>query len=244
MPYDAVYPLGSGSKWGNNELRYSLRSLEKNLVDLRNVYIVGYRPDWLTGAIHISCDDPLPHNKDGNIIRKILRACEVPELSEEFLQVSDDQILLQPLSFAELRPYYVIDLASVDESWFSQGAWAKRMERTYQWLRARGRTTYHYDSHIPLPMSKSQCFRVMSECDYEEGIGYAINTVYFNSLGLPVDHPIRDKRAVFELSCRSTAAIRRRLYGKTYLNYFDPAMTDGFKRVLAELFPHKSRFEK
>ena len=137
MPYDAVYPLGSGSKWNNNELRYSLRSLEKNLVDLRNVYIVGYRPEWLTGAIHIPCDDPLPHNKDGNIIRKILRACQTPGLSEDFLQVSDDQILLRPLSFAELYPYYVVDLAGVDESWFSRGAWGKRMERTYQWLRAR-----------------------------------------------------------------------------------------------------------
>ena len=244
MVYDAVYPLGVGSKWDKNELRYSLRSLEANFAELGNVYVVGYRPEWLAGAIHIPCDDPLPRNKDGNIIRKILRACRTPELSEEFLQVSDDQILLRPLSFAELRPYNVIDLAGVAQSWFSGGAWAKRMERTCQWLRARGRTTYHYDSHIPQPMSKDGCCRVMAECDFEEGIGYAINTLYFNSLELPEHRPVRDRRAVFELSCRSAAAIRRRLFGKTYLNYFDPALNEGLKRALAELFPHKSRFEK
>ena len=84
----------------------------------------------------------------------------------------------------------------------------------------------------------------MSECDYEEGIGYGINTLYFNSIDLLEHQPIRDRRAVFEMSCRSTAAIRRRLYGKTYLNYFDPALTDGFKRAMAELFPDKSRFEQ
>ena len=244
MSYDAVYPLGSGSKWDNNELRYSLRSLEKNFIDLGNVYVVGDRPEWLTGAIHIPCDDPLPHNKDGNLIRKILRACRAPKLSEEFLQVSDDQILLQPLSFAELHPYYVMDLAGAGESWFSGGAWANRMQRTHQWLLAHGLTTYHYDSHVPQPMSKANCLRVMSECDYEEGIGYAINTLYFNSLGLAEHRPIRDKRAVFELACRSTVAIRRRLHGKIYLNYFDPALTDGLKRMMAELFPDKSRFEK
>ena len=50
----------------------------------------------------------------------------------------------------------MIDLAGVDESWFSGGAWGKRMAADLSMAPHRGRTTYHYDSHIPQPMRKDQ----------------------------------------------------------------------------------------
>ena len=36
---DVVYVLGTGSKWHNNEIRFSLRALEKNLRDYRHIYV-------------------------------------------------------------------------------------------------------------------------------------------------------------------------------------------------------------
>jgi len=38
---DVVYPLSNGSHWDNNELRYSLRSLEKYALNLGRVFVVG-----------------------------------------------------------------------------------------------------------------------------------------------------------------------------------------------------------
>jgi len=69
---DVVYPLGSGSAWDNNELRYSLRSLENNLLDLGRVFVVGQRPPWLVEAVHIPMEDTHRHNKDANLIDKVL----------------------------------------------------------------------------------------------------------------------------------------------------------------------------
>ena len=40
---DIVYIIGSGSKWQDNELRYSLRSIEKFGGNFGEVYIVGDR---------------------------------------------------------------------------------------------------------------------------------------------------------------------------------------------------------
>ena len=44
---DVFYVLGSGSKWQNNEIRYSLRTLEKYGHNVGQVYIVGQRPSFI-----------------------------------------------------------------------------------------------------------------------------------------------------------------------------------------------------
>jgi hypothetical protein len=54
---DLVYVLGSGSRWGDNELRYSLRSVEKHLKGYNNVYLVGDKPDWVRNVTHIPKQD-------------------------------------------------------------------------------------------------------------------------------------------------------------------------------------------
>jgi len=241
---DVVYPLGRGSKWSDNELRYSLRSLEKNFPDLGEVYVVGCRPAWLANTVHIPADDPLRTNKDGNIINKVLRACRRHELSEEFVFASDDQILLSRVSFQDVKPFYVSDLAKVRESWWGKGRWKRRMKRTYELLASRQRSTYHYDSHVLVPFNKYKFVWVMTGCNFEEGIGYTINTVYFNSLGLNEHHPIDGRKATFERACRDVGRIRARLEGKTYLGYNNAGLTPELKQVIKELFPHKSRFEK
>ena len=38
---DVVYILGKGSVWKDNEIRYSLRSIEKHLTGFDRVFIVG-----------------------------------------------------------------------------------------------------------------------------------------------------------------------------------------------------------
>jgi hypothetical protein len=72
---DVVYTLGTESSWQDNELRYSLRSLERNFPDLGRVWIVGHKPAWLTGVVHIPMADVHKQNKDANLIDKILAAC-------------------------------------------------------------------------------------------------------------------------------------------------------------------------
>ena len=46
---DVVYPIGQGSSWKNNELRFSLRSIEKYGINVGKLFIVGELPDFLLG---------------------------------------------------------------------------------------------------------------------------------------------------------------------------------------------------
>jgi hypothetical protein len=85
---DVVYVLGTGSKWKNNELRFSLRAIEKNLTGYRDIYVIGENPGFLQNVIHIPYPDELPGNADGNIARKVLRACREKKLSDNFLFIN------------------------------------------------------------------------------------------------------------------------------------------------------------
>ena len=158
---DVVYPLGSGSAWDNNELRYSLRSLEKNLLDLGRVFVVGQRPDWLVEAMHIPMEDVHRKNKDANLIDKVLAACRAG-VSDRFVRLSDDQCLLQPRSSGQMQAYHLGPLDQKPASFWGVGRWKRRLRRTYALLLHEGLPTLHYDSHIPMVYQRDRFVEVMT----------------------------------------------------------------------------------
>jgi len=98
---DLVYILGNGSRWRNNEIRYSLRSVEKNL-NIGKIFIVGEYPSWITGAIHIPAAD-IDKNKQINARAKYLVAAKDKRISEDFILMNDDFFILKPI---QAIPYY------------------------------------------------------------------------------------------------------------------------------------------
>jgi hypothetical protein len=98
---DILYVLGKGSNWHNNEIRYSLRSLQ-NLPHNR-VFVIGERLDWFQNIYHIPADDPY-RNKQRNTIRKLRLATEHPALGDEFILFNDDFYVLKPID--HLPVYY------------------------------------------------------------------------------------------------------------------------------------------
>ena len=103
---DAVYIVGKGSTKNDEELRYSLRSLCKNMLDLRKVYIVGHLPDFCQNVIHIPCEDR--HDKRWkNALEKTRQAATADGITDEFLLMNDDFFMLEPFSGAEF-PFYAL----------------------------------------------------------------------------------------------------------------------------------------
>lgn len=101
---DVVYVLGNGSIANNEELRYSIRSIYKNMIDLRNIYIIGEKVDFLKDVIFVECKDTEERGWK-NVYKKTLLACNIPELSEEFLFMNDDFFVLEPFD-GSCWPYY------------------------------------------------------------------------------------------------------------------------------------------
>jgi hypothetical protein len=113
---DIIYKYRADlSHW--HELRYSLRSLS-NLTDKGKVYIVGDLPQWACNVVHIPCDDPYKDNKDANLIRKLLKACD-SDISDDFMQMSDDMLIMNKATCnAFTEPVFM-------ETWKASGRWKK-----------------------------------------------------------------------------------------------------------------------
>lgn len=103
---DAVYILGTGSRSGNEEIRYSVRSLEKHMSDLGKVFVVGSRPESLRAAAWIEATDN--HAKYWkNALEKTRFACFDERVSADFLLMNDDFFMREDFIGAEL-PFYSV----------------------------------------------------------------------------------------------------------------------------------------
>jgi hypothetical protein len=158
---DIVYPLGKGSLYNNFELRMSLRSLEKHLANMGEVWIIGEKPEWLQNVHHIHKHD-INTVPDRNMMEKLKVACETPEISEEFLMVHDDHYLLADFDANTFPYFYSEDLKEYVAKRFDQG-YGQRAKNSLQHLTEKGLPT--------LPWATTRQ-------------GFIIKSVYSNSTGV------------------------------------------------------------
>ena len=247
---DLVIPVSISATW-NLELKYVLRSWEKNYKELGNVYIVGEsgkikaKYPWLKKVKIIDCNDPFGMNKDANIIRKVIKVIDTQELSNPFIRSSDDQYLLKEVK--DFSPVYSQNLKEKPANWWNKGSrWKNRLKRTYRILWVHKKSTFNYDVHYPLEVRHD--FKiVMERYPYTKSIGYTINTLYFNN-ALKIHTKGNDILAMFELPCRSDEKIKEKTKGKTYMCYSgrggDQSLTDELKNFIINKYKKKSKFEK
>lgn len=107
---DVVYYLGKGSLENDDELRFSLRSLEKYMGDLGKVFVVGEKPDWLGGVEHLTAFDEQKKQWQ-NVLLKVRQVCSLPNLSAEFLLMNDDFFAVEPFRGEDV-PFWSVTGAS------------------------------------------------------------------------------------------------------------------------------------
>lgn len=237
---DLVYALGVGSIWQDNELKYSIRSIEKNFSELGKVFIVGTKPEFLNWnnprLIYIECDDPFRHNKDANIINKVLKACKRKELSDDFIRASDDQIVLKKVRTEDFYPKYLMDLNGKPLP--SNNRWFKRLKETCEQLKRENKKTYHYDSHFPMLYSKESFLHI-----FENIPDYTINTYYFNNI-LDEHRELGDIKITLQKPFLNMQEFQKEVKGKTFLGYNNKGLREGMLKLwLQNEFREKSSFE-
>lgn len=237
---DVVYPLGNGSSWMNNELRFSLRSLEKYGEGIRNVYLIGDCPSWIQNVYHVECGDPLTENADGNIALKVLKACSLAELSDKFLFINDDHLLLRPIHIADIPAYNKGTLERFLQYRDTSGIYMRRLVNTLRILTARKLPTLHYDCHTPIVIDKHKFPEVISKFDFKTGVGYGMKSLYGNSMRLPSPY-LND----FNIKTIMTeGSIMEAVQGKTHMAYNDHGLNHDLMIFLEKRFFKPSKYEK
>lgn len=110
---DILYVIGTGSKWNDNELKFSLRSIEKNCTGVDRVFIVGHKPAFVNSHVfHIQCSDPYD-TKHKNIMHKVTFAIRHSDIAQHFLISSDDHFYIKPTDF---NAYPIYNKQEIPES--------------------------------------------------------------------------------------------------------------------------------
>lgn len=234
-----VIPLSRGSKHHNWELRMALRSIERYSSFCGKIFVMTDEPpDWLQNVEIIPQRDRHQHNKDANIIEKLLAAACRDDLSRNFIFWSDDQLALQPFDCRKLQPVFN---RRRKEDFSSDSIWHRRICHTFEYLEKQGKKLYwNWESHTPQILNKHLFKKIFSSTkDYLEPPGFGINTFYYGSLDTP---PLLIQEKV-KFTLEKSINIRYLPTDKLFLGYNDAALQGDLKELLQKHFTRRSRFE-
>lgn len=148
---DYVYICRSGD---NDELRYSLRSIEENMPEGR-VWVVGHRPNWYIG-------DFIPVSDIGgkfdNIINCIKVVSKNKDISENFILMNDDFFALKKINdMPILHGGLLKDKIERYKEQMMASKYIKLLELTYKQLLGNNiKDPIDYDIHVPMIMNKEK----------------------------------------------------------------------------------------
>lgn len=233
MICDIVIPYQLNSK--GYELKYALRSIEKHLSGVGQVFIVGDVPEWTTNIIHLPFEQTRGNIKwkERNIYEKVLAACNDERVSERFLFMNDDHFLCSDYEAGEF-PYYWHATLGISE----QKRYGDYKETLRNTLGITGQRMQDHDCHCPTLYSKYG-FKKLSQLDWKQHFGYAIKTMYafFNNLEGEQTEDLKIKE---QLCFQQLLKI---VETRDWFSINDRALNDGMKILLKYLYPKKSKFE-
>lgn len=235
---DLVYILGKGSTWQDNEIRYSLRSLQKNVSDIGKVFIVGEKPKFLNDQIiHIPHKDIYP-NKARNIMAKVYRASGDSRISDNFMFWNDDYFALQQFSALNYPHYYKCDLRH--SSHINRGEYKLHCESTLKVLVENKLPYKNFDCHYPIIYNKEKMRAMIDSFNWDVKHGYVLRSMYCNFYGMPGE---------FKLDCKNNTplptlgVLNKVINGNHFLSIGDNSLNSVMRNFLASQFPLKSKYE-
>lgn len=236
---DLVYILGKESCWQNNELRYSLRSVEKFLKNYGRVWVFGEDPGFLNKdhITHVPCKSE-DLDKAKNIKNKLLRVCGCGAVSDNFMFFNDDYFLMGEVDATNYPYYWKCDLqhtVNINRTIYKDYVWA-----TIHALNLKGLPLKNFDTHKPIIYNKQDLFNIIHEYDWSISRGYIMRSIYCNTMKIEGVERL-DNKFVTPLSVNRW---KEKTAGLDCFSIADRVVNRHFKQFLEESFPEKSLFEK
>ncbi len=150
----------------NEELRYSLRSVEENFPH-RKVWFIGGCPEGLRpdGRLRV---DQKAGSKWGNTSLLLQAVCKCQDISDDYILFNDDFFVMQPV---ESLPWYSdgslerrIEKLKTDYPYGS--AYLTHLIETQTMLKAHCMPTINYAVHYPMPMNKQEMLKTFTEFSF------------------------------------------------------------------------------
>lgn len=142
---DIIYSIGSGSTWDNNELRYSLRSLDVYGKSYDRVFVVGDIPEFLSDEVIKVPYKETSDNGEYNNISKVYFVMKSYDIDDYVCFMQDDIILQKEYDFSKPIWTYIHEIYKYD----SDDEFYKMLNRTRDKLLNKKKTIYECVTHHP-----------------------------------------------------------------------------------------------
>ena len=228
---DIVYFVKEG--YENEELRYSLRSVDQNLPH-RNVWIYGTPPCGIE-VDHVARFAQTGKNKWAKVRSMFEKLYLNDDLSENFILMNDDFFIMKPIT--ELKTYYGGSLQEridvIEKHFNGPTSYTERLRRTNEHLKANKLTTKNYELHIPMIVNKT---KFQEQLERYTGLGGASRSFYGNTYKIG-GTKCKDVK-VYDLDDKFN-------HNTTFLSTTDASFQIGeVGKFIRSKFPYKSRFER
>jgi hypothetical protein len=253
------YPyLESAGKW--EELRYSLRSLERFFGEECEVWIVGDLPDWIQNVKHIAHRKNMRIYNSSNYdaVSKLAAYMDHPDSPERFVRMYDDVYFIGERTLRDLEvTRYLFTYSELRSGEFASGSivWRDQVNRTVVAVKDRGYWGYMTETHCPEVFEKQKMREIFTMFDPAENM-LLTSTLYYNVF--PFVRLLKDRkteRALFygkenEFSFLASPSLENVIDGqkviekKYFLNHNDAGLDENLKGYIRGMFPEKCRWEK
>lgn len=223
------------SLWNGEEMRYALRGYVKHL-KFNDVVVVGDKPYWANDKIiHIDkYDDPDPIRKERNIHVKTLLGMLPGE--KEILFANDDIFMMK--DFDPIPNFAGGNLPRFKEPLIH--VHRRAIRNTVAYLDEAQLPILNFDVHTPIVYNCRDYKNIMEQLDWDIPCGYAIKSIYGNTMGLKASAFTDMKIA----TPSSTYLIRRKTMMREIFSISDKAVCRALLTVLKGLYPEPTIYER
>ncbi len=159
-----VYPYWHGGAQGD-ELRWSMRSVEKFYAGKATILLIGDRPEWYTGLYLPQARVPKHSTNRAfrDMLAKVRTMAHGDSTEARFVWMMDDIYFLKPFELEALE-------APRADRWrpHDGNSWSRRKSNTMRVLAERGYTNHDYATHLPHVVEKDKLARLFTEFDLEQ----------------------------------------------------------------------------
>jgi len=178
--YDIVYFVKNAPR--NEELRYSLRSVERNW-SYNEVWFYGGCPDGIKPDHHIEQKQNAP-TKWENVRNMMIECCKNDNITENFWLFNDDFFILKRVP-ENIKPRYdgtiTIKIEQVRAKHHGEDSeWTKNLAKLRKLLLDAGKTEYCYAIHEPMLVNRKKMLETLEKYPKEP----MIRALYGNYWGI------------------------------------------------------------
>lgn len=238
---DIVLPLGPGSRYGDIELRFALRSIREHAEGLRRIVVLGAIPSWLREAdavVPVRLPEFTKTNKAARIALKFRWAFERLDVTDTVAMWNDDYLMLRQQDIRTIPPIYRGQLGRKPI-----GGWRRLLQHTSEILSEAGYGTRHFDIHVPIVYERQKFLAINDwwERCAKDRIGLVAKSVYGNIHYADTAVKGRDCKLQGDWQRRiETERVTRRWV----ISYGDGALAARFADWMAKRYPEPAPWEQ